>query len=139
MQHISENIELVQYALNYSLEFSSRSPVEFVPLRIISWIQEKQALVDSGKDSSLLPGHPLPASSFSLSNLYNLFTQQVQGFLKLQCKCGITITLLCGSVSLDLSRFDPKLIIVFLFNVMFLCRDCFSARTFRASTMSLVI
>ncbi|KAF3328833.1 midasin [Carex littledalei] len=46
-QHIEETLELVKYALNYSLEFSSRSPVELAPLRIISWIQEKQALVDS--------------------------------------------------------------------------------------------
>ncbi|KAJ4786530.1 Midasin [Rhynchospora pubera] len=46
-QNISETVKLVKDALNYSLEFSSKSPVELIPLQTILWIQEKQALVDS--------------------------------------------------------------------------------------------
>ncbi|KAJ4772445.1 Midasin [Rhynchospora pubera] len=46
-QNISETVKLVKDALNYSLESSSKSPVELIPLQTILWIQEKQALVDS--------------------------------------------------------------------------------------------
>ncbi|KAJ3682433.1 hypothetical protein LUZ60_015006 [Juncus effusus] len=46
-QNISEASELVQYALNYSLEVSSRSPIEFTPYQIILWIKNAWDSVDS--------------------------------------------------------------------------------------------
>lgn len=44
---------LLNYAKDYSLQSSSRSPLEYVQHQIISWINDAWATVDNGKKATL--------------------------------------------------------------------------------------
>ncbi|KAJ4774203.1 Midasin [Rhynchospora pubera] len=116
-QHISETSKLVEYALNYSSEFSSKSPVELAPLRIILWIQERQSSVDSLCTRIATATMQIWHSYHSF--LWNCFSGPLKGFYDEPChlthlsKTAALATILQDTVSIrDYNMCCQKLRIV---------------------------
>ncbi|KAJ3690228.1 hypothetical protein LUZ61_019392 [Rhynchospora tenuis] len=103
-QLISETSKLVEYALNYSLEFSSKSPVELAPLRTILWIQERAASVDSLCTRIATATMQIWYSYHSF--LWNCFSGPLKGFYNEPChltrlsKTGALATVLQDTASI---------------------------------------
>jgi hypothetical protein len=54
LQIIANSEALIKYAMDYSLELSSSSPLDFAQHQIFCWIYNAWATVDNGKTISVL-------------------------------------------------------------------------------------